>query len=335
MEQDSKVQMDGEYLILQKDMTLSELEKNMLLHNTITCLLPMQLQTFNGEEQFYYAISGLKPLVSDTLSNKLQLQDILLVLDGIYQLRKQISDYFLKIDAISLDLRMIYLDERGCRFCYLSGHNESFEDKLFTFSQQLLAYVDYQQEQAVSLCYRFHMLLTDGKKSIDEILADLLQEETKEELRQENQEDGVIHNDQMETKDFLVKATEEGLQGKVEVKTEQSFLTGKTWDLSGFLIFFILCVGSMGLFVYDGLQQDNIFQTKYLLSAESLFCLVFFVAGIVGILFSLGMVSRIRNGVKIKNKEKSMFIKPKKTGKMSEKKEKRIIEPSVIEIPDL
>ncbi len=169
------------FLIVEPEGSQKEFAIQMLLENQIQGLLDFDKRTFNGETLFYYDISGKHTIESVLEIRLLSEKQLRKLFQSLYCLVETLYAYFLDPGGIVLDFRYIYEDAQSCFFCYdPSVTDTEIEKNMVSFMEELLGYVDHDDEKAVMTAYRLYRMVKEEDKNLLQMLQDVLSEEIKE-----------------------------------------------------------------------------------------------------------------------------------------------------------
>ena len=183
MSREYKKEWENCYFILrpEKEEACSEFSVQMLTENNIPGLLSFEKRSFNGEDMFYYDISGKQSFQSLYQSKKLDEHDLKKLLEGLLLTLQSMNSYFLPASGLLLSLDCIFLDDEGVSFCYDPVLREESDVRLLSFAEELLGMTDHEKEKAVVLVYAFYRLVKEGNRTEIAILRQLFDENTQAE----------------------------------------------------------------------------------------------------------------------------------------------------------
>lgn len=174
------------YLIIKPEEPENEFAVHMLLENKISGLLPFEKRMFNGETQFYYDISGKHAIQTglhqeqhpqNAQPHLLSGKEICGMLRRLYCLADNLSSHFLDLKGVVLDPAFIYGDDREFYFCYNPSSESEVQEVLAGFAEEMLDYIDHDDEEAVMLGYQFYKKVKSGERTLLQILEETLSEE--------------------------------------------------------------------------------------------------------------------------------------------------------------
>lgn len=310
-----KKELNKNYLVLEKTEEASEFAIHMLEENKIQGLLPFEKRSFNGEESFYYDISGKYTLENLAKMRPLEEADIKGFLEGLLFTMQTCSSYFLDVSGLSLEFDLIYESEGLYSFCYYPMEKESrqdMEEKLKIFAEKLIGLVNHDDEQAVTLVYQFYRLAKENTCTAVQILQKLLeagQNDIGQNIINQNIiRQNIIHQNEINqteinpkakwsSVDEAVSADKDSLydfsyeadkENKHELKDEKGGKEEKEIkpDYLTVIIFLILAVGSISYFVYRFMTAEAFSLEAELSCREGLLAAVFLVLSLPGMFLS-------------------------------------------------
>ncbi len=180
MKTELRKELGKSFLVLKPEQELDPFATEMLTENKIPKLLDVELSTFNGEDQLFYDISQKHSFYSRLERTKLTGQDLKSLLQQLHQMYTTLYMYFLEPQQVILEPQYIYEDEQGLYFCYdPSQREESREDQWLLFTENILSFVDHEEEAAVHLAYRFYKIVREENRTVQQAL-DLMMSEVSE-----------------------------------------------------------------------------------------------------------------------------------------------------------
>lgn len=282
-----KKELNTNYLILDKPEKISEFAINMLLENEIPGLVPFEKRSFNGEESFYYDISGKYALENRIRMKALKEADVKGLLEGLLFTMQSCSSYFLDISGLSLEFELIFEEDGFYSFCFYPEENkkqEDMEEKIKILGERLISCVDHDDEQAVTLVYEFYRLAKENTLTIVQILLQLLKTPEKE-----TREAGIVsidekmkpERDSLYDFSYEEKETEEITEAKkVKKQSERpDYLTP--------VIFLLPAAGSIFYFVYRFINAESFSLGAELSCREGILAAVFLILSLPGVFLSL------------------------------------------------
>lgn len=177
MNTEYKKELEKNYLIIKPDRSEDFFSVQMLLENQIEGLLRFERRVFNGEVEYYYDISGKRSLESQIKNELLGEKKVRALLQSLYCVEENLYSFFLQEGRLLVEASYVYMDERGFYFVYVpSAEKRKEEERLARFVQELQELIDYEEEGAMQLTYRFYQMLKDSEKGILQILEEVLTE---------------------------------------------------------------------------------------------------------------------------------------------------------------
>lgn len=194
--------LQSAYMKIALEEPLSRTEEEMLSHNRIGGILPLQWQQEDDVYMLRYDITGKQAL--DVLLAQKQADEkfVQLLLMGICGVVKELEKYLLAQEGLLLCPETVFWDAKtaGVYFCYYPGTEVSLQEQFQGLMEYLLAKTDHKNVQAVELAYGAYEALLKPTFHLNEIQEILKNQYEPEECVKE--EDVQIQND---TEDFEVE----------------------------------------------------------------------------------------------------------------------------------
>ncbi len=201
-----KKDMQKNYLIIKQPNTITKksYEMKMLINNQIQGLLNMELRTIDGNEEYYYNITGKQPMSVLFQKETLKENQIRGILLEIINTLKRGKEYLLLEENFILSPEYIYLDLEQLKpeLIYFSDYKKSIREQILQLIEYMMDKVDYEDKKAVFLIYGIYKVSREEHITFEKLLKFLeekneLKEELqrKEKLEQEiwKEEENVIH----------------------------------------------------------------------------------------------------------------------------------------------
>lgn len=178
MNAEYRKELGKNYMILRPEGAENLFSVQMLLENQMDTLLHFERRVFNGEPEYYYDITAKHTLESSIKKELLREKDVRMLLQSLYYAQEQLYSYFLKPSGLLLNPVYIYQMEEGFCFAYFpTEKKESLEKIQEEFAEKLQEVIDYDDEGAVHLTYRFYQMVKQSEKGLLRILEDVLTED--------------------------------------------------------------------------------------------------------------------------------------------------------------
>ena len=157
-----------------KDTRINEYEKNdgnvaydleMLCENRIKGLLPISIRSFNGETELYYDISTKQTMSVLYDKKKLLKEDLTWIFSGIKNAVKELEDFFLDMECVILDMDYVYINvaKREVLLLYYPYPEESFEENVEHFAEDILDKICNEDQETVIYAYNFYRFVKEEK----------------------------------------------------------------------------------------------------------------------------------------------------------------------------
>lgn len=192
-------------------------EYEVLKHNTLKTLIPVQLREKDGEKSLLFDITGMQPLRKREKETGFSQKECEKIMHSIINLLEEIDNYMLNLECLQFRPEYIYTGTDGeLRWLYypqlISQESENlnmqddklktgdFQKKIEDFFAWILTQIDYEDAEAVQYMYRFYnkirklgfskellerYVLSETPKEVKNISAEPYEEFFKEDLEQE------------------------------------------------------------------------------------------------------------------------------------------------------
>lgn len=192
MQAEYKMETERNYMILEAEQTEQFFSTQMLFENKIPGLIIFESRCFNGENKYFYDITGRHSLKEYVKREQLREREIRKLLQCLYRVVIEMRSYFLNAGGLLMDPEYIFRDEKEFCFCfYPPQENVSTEASLKILAEQLLELSDDEDDDTLELIYSFYKIVTESEKGIVCILEEVLIQEkeiTKELIPVETEE---------------------------------------------------------------------------------------------------------------------------------------------------
>ena len=178
MQAEYKMETEKNYMILEAQQTEQFFSTQMLFENHISGLINFESRCFNGENKFFYDITGRHSLKEYTRKEMLRAKEIRKLLQNLYCAVVELHSHFLDAGGLLMNAEYIFRDEKGFCFCYYPPQESvSPEEKLKILAEQLLEMSDNEDEDTIELIYHFYKIVIESEKGIVRILEEVLTQE--------------------------------------------------------------------------------------------------------------------------------------------------------------
>ena len=171
-----KRELDHNYLVLEEEEYQENYQAGMLLKNRILGFLECRMSRFDEGASFYYEITSRQSLRLVLERKRLNQEELLKLLNGMYQAVQSCAEYLLDVDRLLLDPDYIYLDpdEWTMYFCFFPCGRQDFGKNagcsLLELAEYLLDRLDRQDSGAVTLGYEFYRIAGEENPSLGKLL---------------------------------------------------------------------------------------------------------------------------------------------------------------------
>lgn len=205
------------YLLFKQDTMIQSYEYQMLKKNKIAGLLSFEITNENGEQQFWYDISGRHSLENWMEIQRLGtafLRKFITALKGILE---QMGEYLLDTDGISLVPAYIFVDakEENFGFCSMPFAKKTLEESLRSFMEYYLSHMEHGNGEDIQKCYNVYEVCQMEHIRIEEMLEILYEKENTEFFDREDEicqsRESEVKKPEIEEKDTDKKNTDKNL----------------------------------------------------------------------------------------------------------------------------
>lgn len=215
MEVRYKRSMSNSYIIIRKENQEAKntYQIHILLENQVPGLLPCKIQKIDGEDLFYYEITGCQSFLNLYENRKLGSADLKDLFQDIVQAMEYLDRYLLSRDFLILNPAYIYrsMDRKRYAFLWFPFSESTIEKELRSLTEDILPKVDHSDRAAVSLGYGFYKEVMEGRIQA-EVLKSCLYAQEEEEIPPQS-----IEEEQERQKildDFYTEEEEETVSGR-------------------------------------------------------------------------------------------------------------------------
>lgn len=157
MEVTYKRSMSCNYILLQEKGTeyRESYQTHILTENRVPGLLPCKLQKIDGQQVFYYEITGCQSVENIFLSKKFGRQDLAELFSAAVRTAEALDEYLLNRDFLILEPAYIYrnLDKNRYMFLYFPYRNQTVEKGFRELTEYLLPRIHHEDKSAVAIGY--------------------------------------------------------------------------------------------------------------------------------------------------------------------------------------
>lgn len=167
-----KRELDHNYLVLEQEVYEESYQVGMLIKNKIPGFLECRMSRLDGGASFYYEITSRQSLRLVLERKKLNLGDLLILLNGMYQAVRSCEEYLLDVECLLLNPDFIYLDpdEWTVFFCFFPLEKQNPGGELLDLAEYFLDRLDRQDSGAVTLGYEFYRIAGEENPSLGKLL---------------------------------------------------------------------------------------------------------------------------------------------------------------------
>lgn len=178
MEVSYKRRFSNSYMILDSEDTPEELhELEILAHNKVPGLLPVETEVADGHTRFWYDITG-KQSLADYLGRKQADSGLLqLLFQALEQMCQNMQSYLLDEEKVILEQEYLYLDFEGnvLELVYLPGRKQEIRSSFQALMEVLLQKLNHGDKLAVAVAYEMYQLSLQREQSFSAMLKQALE----------------------------------------------------------------------------------------------------------------------------------------------------------------
>lgn len=228
----------------------------MLLENQVPGLLPCKMQKINGEEFFYYEITGCQSLQNLFEKRKFGYGELEELFLGVFRIMEKLDEYLLNRDYLILQPSCIFQNKGDNRYCFVwipSAHG-NIEMEFRQLTEYLLPKIDHRDKQAVTLGYGVYKESMEANLKMD-FLKEHMNTRAEEYEEEEKSYDVEAQQERQKILDDFYKEEEEeteGILGKlwpvlVIVMGAMIFLLVRNWWKHSSIYLLIGTLGIIGI----------------------------------------------------------------------------------------
>ncbi|HBY71187.1 MAG TPA: hypothetical protein DEG06_02995, partial [Lachnospiraceae bacterium] len=130
----------------------------MLTYQQVEGILPMEIQTINSQDFYYYEITAKQSMNNLFDKTVLSLDRVRKIFQNLMNTIEKSYDYLLLPDDFLLVPEYVYLDINTDLpyLCYLPGYQNNVKEQMSGFIEYIMNKVDYNDKEAVLLVYRLY-----------------------------------------------------------------------------------------------------------------------------------------------------------------------------------
>ena len=172
MEARYRRELNAGYLILDAPEEPDPYAVRILTENRISGVLPMTLRQIDGRTEYYYEVSGYRPLKKVLEKRQIGSGEIRSLLRGIGRSVDSMEEYLLPVEEVILEPEFLYVtqDLSGVSLCCCPGHREDFFEGLRGLTRYFLNKVDHMEESSVETAYELFRVSSQDNFTFDELL---------------------------------------------------------------------------------------------------------------------------------------------------------------------
>ena len=144
-------------------------QTRMLLENQIQGLLPCKLQKVNGEELFYYGITGCQSLKNLFENRKFDRRELENLFISVLKIMENLDEYLLNRDYLLLQPSCIFRgkENKEYYFVWCPVSEADIEQEFRQLTEYILPKIDHTDKEAVTLGYGIYKESTESGMRMD------------------------------------------------------------------------------------------------------------------------------------------------------------------------
>lgn len=164
--------MEQQWLLMESGEVLGGYEEQMLLHNHMEGLLPVEIMVRAGKKQYRYKVTGCRNLAEIMSGKKVTGEMMQALFSEMFSVVMSGKRYLLQEDNYFITPESIFFRESDKKLflCYVPGYRKPLLGQMQGLSEWILEHLDVQDSQAVYQGYAMHVLCREGKTSFQELL---------------------------------------------------------------------------------------------------------------------------------------------------------------------
>ena len=147
------------YMIVREaDYDFAPYELQMILHNKMRNLVPLQIIIADGKVEYWYEITGMKSLEQRLAVGTADRIMIRQILEAICMVKTELENYLLDDRNIDYSSSMIFWNRMGdeIMFCYIPGCHAANNGGVRGLFEELLQHLNHSDTEAVRMAYRIY-----------------------------------------------------------------------------------------------------------------------------------------------------------------------------------
>lgn len=144
-------------------------QTRILLENQVHGLLPCKIQKVNGEELFYYEITGCQSLKNLFENKKFDRRELENLLISVLRIMEALDEYLLNRDYLLLQPSCIFCSKENKEyyFVWIPALEGRIEEEFRQLTEYILPKIDHTDKEAVALGYGIYKESTESNMRMD------------------------------------------------------------------------------------------------------------------------------------------------------------------------
>lgn len=150
-------------------------QMKMIYSNSIPGLLNVQGQGMDEKSRYRYEISGkisMKALGERESWNYFQMENFM---RQLIQILKEMDNYLLNVNCLSLKPEHIYWNDGKYYFCYCPALEQDLWEEFHELTEYFVRETNYEDKEAIYFAYELHKSSMEENYNIEEILEKILE----------------------------------------------------------------------------------------------------------------------------------------------------------------
>jgi hypothetical protein len=161
------------YLVMaEAEYSYAVYEWEMLQNNEIRGLIPFRPISENGQEKYWYDITGLQAMETVLQNGMVRADLVKRMICSLADLKLMLENYMLEEGAVCFRPELIFFDRRSkeMRFCLIPGYQNENTEGMRPMLELLLNHLDHSDKIGMRMAYRLYELCADGSCGREELL---------------------------------------------------------------------------------------------------------------------------------------------------------------------
>lgn len=153
----------------------------MLQENDIDGILKTDVRYMDNQPHYHYDISGKTSFKTFHEKINLSYEEMKCLVGDLLQTIQTVRKYMLDANCILLEPEYIFYDQEKFYFCYYPPCQKDAKEAFHQLTEFFVREVNYKDEEGVHFAYTMHKMTMEENYSIEEIMQNLVPQESEEE----------------------------------------------------------------------------------------------------------------------------------------------------------